>query len=413
MIDIKTGLLIWSLEAVALSAMLFGLWIHMRRSPTVLFWSAGFALQGFGIAAVVMRGQIPDFLSIQVANTAALFGIGLLLAGVLSLDQRPISCAIFIPAFIWTGGMLFPSIREVLFARIALYQGAVAVGYALIGAALIRGSRLRVTTRTGLAALQFMHCVLSLITTALVIIQKPTTFQQVPFPMAMAGAAALSIVGTLLLGTRLLMIDNEDRLKRLAATDPLTGVLNRRGFEHAFGTLNNTPSTERPLMALIHLDLDHFKRINDAYGHQSGDRVLVAFARITDAVMAGRGIVGRLGGEEFACALRASSAADAVEVTSRIRAALQHTPVPVETTEISVSVSAGIALAASGTTLFALLDGSDRALYAAKRAGRNRIGLDCEESIAIISPEDEAAIGDSTDRQVAALNHMGLIGRGG
>lgn len=412
MIDVKTGLLIWSLEAASLSAMLFCIWMFLRRSPTLLFWCIGSGLHALGLAGVAMRGHIPDFISIQVANTSATFGIGLLMAGVLTLDSRPVSFSIFIPAFIWTGGMLFPEIREFLHARVALYHVAAAVGHGLTGVVLLQRGGFLSKTRGGLAALFFLQTMLSVTMIALVVIHKPVTLDDIPYAPALAGVAALCVVGTLVLGTRLMMLDNEDRLMHLAATDPLTGLFNRRGFEHAFDTLNARSIPGQPLMALIHLDLDHFKRINDAHGHQSGDAVLVTFARITDAVMAGRGVVGRLGGEEFACAFRASSAADAVEVTSRIREALRHTPIPVSRTDITVSVSAGIALASSGTDLFTLIDASDRALYAAKRAGRDRIGLDCEDGVAIVSLEDEAAIGDSTDRQVAALHHMGLIGRG-
>lgn len=413
MIDIKTGLLIWSLEAASLSAMLLGLWIFVRRSPTLLFWCIGSGLHGLGLAGVAMRGYLPDFISIQVANTSATFGIGLLLAGVLSLDSRPVSFTIFIPAFIWTGGMLFPEIRETLYARIALYHTAAVIGHGLTGMALLQRGGLLSKTRSGLAAMFFLQATLSVTMIVIVLLYKPPTFADIPYAPPLAGVAALCVVGMLVFGTRLTMIDNEDRLKRLAATDPLTGLLNRRGFENAFDALNATSIPGRPLVALAHLDLDHFKRINDAYGHHAGDSVLVTFARIMDAIMAGRGVVGRLGGEEFACALRVSSAADAVEVTSRIREALRHTPIPVSGTDIIVSACAGIALAPNGTTLFSLLDGSDRALYAAKRAGRDRIGLDCEDGVAIVSLEDEAAIGDSTDRQVAALHHMGLIGRGG
>lgn len=405
-------MLVWALEALSLSAMLLALWFTMRRSPTILYWSAGFAFHGAGLGAVSLRGRIPDFLSIQVANTSALFGMGLLLAGVLAFDKRQISFAIFVPAFIWTLGMLFPEVRSTLWARVALYQGAASIGYALIGLALMNGAELRVSTRTVLGMLQFMQAAIAQIAMLLVVIHQPATFQQMPYAMALAVTGAIGVVGSLLFGTRLLMMENEHKLKQLAATDPLTGALNRRGFEQAFNTMNAAMLPDRPLTALIHLDLDHFKRINDTHGHLVGDVVLTAFARTTDAVMAGRGIVGRLGGEEFACVLRVSSAAEAVEAGSRIRNALRHTPVKAANTELIVTTSAGIALAPCGeATLSTLLGGSDRALYAAKRAGRDRIGLDCENGAEVVSQQVEASIGDSIDRQIAALNHMGLMGR--
>ncbi|MCX8998939.1 GGDEF domain-containing protein [Rhizobiaceae bacterium BDR2-2] len=412
MIDVRTGLLMWALEALSLSVVLLALWIGMRRSRTILFWSAGFALHGLGLVGVALRDRIPDFLSIQVANTAALFGMGLLLAGVQALDRRPVSVAIFIPAFVWTGGMLVPGVYETLWARLALYQGAASTAYALIGLALLRGSTPTVNTRTALAALQFVQTALSLAVMTLIVLYRPTAFHELPHAIAIAVTGGLSIIGSLILGTRLMMLENEHRLKRLAETDPLTGVLNRRGFEQAFDRMNGALFPDLPATALVHLDLDHFKRINDLHGHQAGDIVLMAFARMADAVMVGRGVVGRLGGEEFACVLRVASAAEAVEAAGRIREALKQTPVALADSEIAVTTSAGISIAPHGTAgLSAMLAGADRALYAAKRAGRDRIGIECEDGVHIVSASDEAALSDSTDRQVAELQRMRLIGR--
>lgn len=412
MIDVKTGLLLWALQALSLSVMLLVLWAIMRRTPALLLWGSGFAIHGLGLTGVALRGAIPDFLSIQVANTAGLFGMGLILGGVQAFDKRPISFSIFLPPFIWTVGMLIPSISQTFWARVALYQLGAGAGFSLIAAALLAPPWRGLNTRSLLALFQAGQALHAFSAAILTVIGKPQHFQDMTNATIFIAIGALCVVASLILGTRMMMLEKEDHLRHLAHTDPLTGVRNRRGLEDAFHALDTSPLPERPLTALIHFDLDYFKRINDRYGHATGDRVLVSFARIIDAVVAGRGVAGRLGGEEFACLLRVASAAEAVEAAGRVRTILRRTPMEAGEDEVIITTSAGISLMTSpGASLDSLLSASDRALYAAKRAGRDRIALDCESRAELVSPEDEAAIADTTDGQVAALNRMGLIGR--
>lgn len=167
----------------------------------------------------------------------------------------------------------------------------------------------------------------------------------------------------------------ESEIQRQARTDTLTGLHNRRYFfelaerELARGRRYNG------LLAVLMLDLDHFKAVNDAYGHHAGDRVLRGFGEILARSVRDVDIAGRIGGEEFAVVLPEARAEQAVEVAERVRLAVAGADLRLEQGEaLHVTVSIGVAAAAAAESdIEALLDSADQALYEAKRAGRNRV----------------------------------------
>jgi two-component system, cell cycle response regulator len=166
----------------------------------------------------------------------------------------------------------------------------------------------------------------------------------------------------------------EDELRRLATTDPLTSVANRREFmEAAERELARVRRYGRPL-ALLMLDVDHFKSINDAYGHAAGDDVLVTLAAETRECLRECDVIGRLGGEEFAVILPETPLVEALEVAERLRRRLQGLSIRCGPHNINFTVSIGVgACAASDMSIEAPLTRADHALYTAKREGRNRV----------------------------------------
>jgi len=179
----------------------------------------------------------------------------------------------------------------------------------------------------------------------------------------------------------LLLCKQEDdrKMLHLATVDSLTGLLNRYAFFERAQALRLRAGP----MALLMLDLDHFKRINDRFGHATGDEALRLFAHTVRTTLAGRGIVGRLGGEEFALAL-AGTLDDALRVAEQIRAAVTAVLLPTSDAPYAVTVSIGVAALHATETLHAGLARADQALYDAKRAGRNRVApshavLECIE----------------------------------
>ncbi len=163
-------------------------------------------------------------------------------------------------------------------------------------------------------------------------------------------------------------------LAELARRDPLTGLANRRAFEEALRREVARARRGGEPLAVAALDVDHFKRVNDAHGHAAGDAVLAAVAaRAAGALRAGD-LLARVGGEEFAALLPGAGLAAAAEVAERIRAALAAAPVEAGGRPLRVTASLGCAaLLPEDADGAALLARADARLYDAKRAGRDRV----------------------------------------
>ena len=174
-----------------------------------------------------------------------------------------------------------------------------------------------------------------------------------------------------------------ERFLRMEANhDPLTGLFNRRAFfdraQVAFQLPSPGPSDGHRL-ALVMLDIDHFKAVNDQYGHPAGDMVLKEVARRAKSVLRDGDVLARYGGEEFIVLLNVISSDTARVAAERLRTVMDTEPVQVGDRAITVSVSVGLALRSSGSeTLLQTIERADANLYRAKRQGRNRVVDDAD-----------------------------------
>jgi len=166
----------------------------------------------------------------------------------------------------------------------------------------------------------------------------------------------------------------EAHLQQLASTDPLTGLANRGSFfALAAEELKRTQRYRRPL-AVVMLDIDHFKDINDSFGHEAGDVALRAFAALCRSLLREPDVMGRIGGEEFALLLPETTRESAKVLAERLRAAVAELRLPGLCASMTVSIGISEVLPEE-TALSQALSRADQALYAAKRAGRNRIAI--------------------------------------
>lgn len=163
--------------------------------------------------------------------------------------------------------------------------------------------------------------------------------------------------------------------KRLSITDGLTKVFNHRYFQEQLTREFSRCSRHRTSLSLIMMDIDHFKRFNDTYGHQQGDIVLKELARVFQQQLRGCDVLARYGGEEFAVIMPETDAVVAAKVAERLRFAVENHGIPGQDEELRVTISMGVATVPRGdiATPAELVTAADQALYRAKENGRNRI----------------------------------------
>jgi diguanylate cyclase (GGDEF)-like protein len=211
--------------------------------------------------------------------------------------------------------------------------------------------------------------------------------------MILASAAGLLQVNLLILNTQgllalpatisgigfftifLLAADLSDQTRRLAASDMLTGLLNRRGFEEAARAIFGSARRHGRSLAVAVLDIDRFKQVNDSYGHPAGDAVLRAFARCLRDNVARRDLVARTGGEEFAVIMADVDAEAALCAADALREKIGALIIDGGGVPIRITTSLGLAAYCPGEDLATVLARADRALYQSKSLGRNRATL--------------------------------------
>ncbi len=180
---------------------------------------------------------------------------------------------------------------------------------------------------------------------------------------------------------RALASHNERLVKRLASeatVDPLTGVLNRRGFDERLQVELARAIRHGSTLAVVTLDIDHFKGVNDEHGHEVGDRVLTWIGSLLETQLRASDVPARFGGEEFVILLPDTDAAGARTIADRLRAAICDESRMGRTRfgiadALQVTVSGGVAAGKAPIDLRELLDAADQAMYAAKQTGRNRV----------------------------------------
>lgn len=359
-------------SCAALCVTLLGAWLGSRRDTFLLSWSLGLAFFVIGITLFSAIGQNYNPAT-QLASFAALLtGFGFIFAGAMQFRfGRPHWPTVILA----TGfGLLLSAYAFALgFSGIGTMLANLGIALLLVLTAwqywagrsespLLMADNAIFHTLT---AASFLLCgAVILMDGQMVLTERPSNWAEelnsIAVIIGMTGVGALSLAL------------NQSRIARFhrmeSLTDPLTGVLNRRAL---FDRYN---SSVHPRTAAIMFDLDHFKSINDRYGHASGDLVLRRFAEIVSANIRDSDIAARLGGEEFCVILHDIGRGQTADIAERIRAQIEATMIATPSGHLAVTVSAGVAICFDqGQNFDALLQRADDALYMAKAEGRNRI----------------------------------------
>jgi len=192
-----------------------------------------------------------------------------------------------------------------------------------------------------------------------------------------------------------------------ARTDPLTGLPNRRAFDDELLRRIAEWQRTRAIFCLMMIDIDHFKRLNDRYGHPAGDCVLRELADVLKHTLREMDLVARVGGEEFAAILPSTNSTDAAQAVNRIRSAVDSKRVRFEQSELRLTVSLGLAVVAEGDDSVSVVKRADEALYASKHSGRNCGHLHDGGRCELIHPAEPASEASSS-RPAAESDHAGV-----
>lgn len=184
------------------------------------------------------------------------------------------------------------------------------------------------------------------------------------------------LVGRRMIELQTALLESREALLHQATYDPLTGLFNRRSILDKLQQELSRASRGDDTLAVAICDIDHFKQVNDTYGHQTGDDVLQGFAAILRDSLRSYDSAGRIGGEEFLLIAPLKAGTDSLSQFDRLRAEIASSGISTRSGVLSVTVSIGVACATACSTLDKMMERADAALYRAKRDGRNRVACD-------------------------------------
>ncbi len=372
-VDPKTVILLASLMAALMSLVLFFQW---RSFPDFIRglgnWTAALLILCCTTLLGALRGSMPDLLTIALPNVLLFIGLYLAYLGSQRFLGRPTAIlrwSLFI-ALTTLPALWFTVVEPNFRTRLLILSLPLGLQFALHAHLIYRhagrsfASTLLVVVLSGGALLQLVR----FIVLGLMPAERSTFNPASPQPLFLAAymlIVLLMSVGLVLLATERLRTE----LQNLAAHDSLTDAYTRRHMNEACQQELERSRRQGHVMALLLMDLDYFKHINDTHGHQQGDRVLVDFVTRVKALLRRHDQLGRFGGEEFVLLLPETPLDEALAVAERIRAMADQ---PRGTTRCSVSI--GVTTNRLDTdTLDTLLARADSALYRAKENGRNRV----------------------------------------
>lgn len=351
-------------------------WLQDRRATWLAWWTGPYVLGSLGIALFIARGTIADWISIGIANALLFMAFGMVWQGARVFVQRSAHwLPVILPGLVWMLACSIPGYMEMTTLRIILASAIIAALSALTAWELGTDRSEKLPSRTA--------AIVVLASVGIILMLRIPLAGYLPFPMGEEPMAStfLGFLNLVVLGHvgafAMLMVSltkerREAEQRNFALLDPLTGLMNRRAFMSTVERLARRPS-QQP-MALLVLDLDAFKAVNDQFGHEVGDRVLVAFAQVTEARTRPSDQVYRLGGEEFCIVLPDTELPQALIVAERIRESFALCRTMVRGHAVATTVSIGVSISESGNIrLDELLEHADTALYEAKARGRNQV----------------------------------------
>lgn len=371
-------ILVLSIALAAAAALYLAVEWRNVREPSLLYWSAGFATISVGSTLALLRSNGLLLIGIWFANGLLITAHFLFLLGVARFTQARLSRAWYLIFVAWFAMLLLPEGQS--WSKLMLLVNSLLVALSTLKASWL----LRPHGRSlSVGAVQLRYVLLAhglfYLAKALSVIIPGTLIDLAAFRgeiiqvSLVEGTMAIMLIALSMTGTE--RYRREEQIALLAARDPLTALYNRRALEVRAPRLLGQVSTTRP-GALLLIDIDNFKLVNDLYGHTAGDRLLVALSEMIRSVAPESALAARLGGDEFVILLSNATRQQVVGLGSALRDQFQRAASQAFATPAAVTLSIGANLFDQPpANLTTLIEQGDVALYESKRGGRNSIRL--------------------------------------
>ena len=379
-IDASTVLLAGLIVKGVLFALFLVYWLRDRSSTWYAWFGATFL---FGEAATLMfrvHGFAPELFAVGAAVAFTIAAFVCCWQGARAFGRRPpLWAAVVLLPGLWLAVCAVPGVVENVRIRVVLSSITIAALLALCAWEYWRDRREALPSRWPIIVV-FGSLALFFASRIALIETLPFPFGALPVEPGYVAAFNLIVFCHVLILTVLVVATSKERLELIqrtrAQTDPLTGAFNRRAFLARGLRLLKRHQHEKATLSLLFLDLDHFKSLNDRFGHLGGDDVLVRFVTLVNDNIRPTDFLFRIGGEEFCCLLPHTATEQALRVAVRIRYQFERATVTVAGYAVQTTVSIGVASTQTfGYDLETLMRRADQAVYAAKREGRNRVKI--------------------------------------
>ena len=400
--DTSTLYLFATLVAGMLGAMLmfFG---RQENIPALKWWGTAYLLGAASVAIWTIGGaRLGDTVSLAL-NAVGFIACGMVWnAARVFLGRKPNLPGLVLGAIAWIGTVVvLPPGDSAM--RLTIGAAIVAIYAALTASELWNERRRTMHSRWPTIAVPVLHGAVLMLPILLgdLLRAHDETFSSSVWVTAFSIELVLYAIGTVFV-IFMLVSDRAVTVHKTAASiDPLSGMFNRRGFAEACSrVIEREANAGRPVTVMI-FDIDHFKSINDRFGHPAGDEILKLFSTVVVNNLRISDLSGRIGGEEFA-ALLPCSLEEGVIVAERVREAFEASNIACEEGPVDTTVSIGVAGGPAGTELDVLLAAADTALYQAKRTGRNRVEAAEELPLSLEKWRRKSAGRAASQRQVPA-----------